>query len=56
VFVELSRKVNHIQDIFIEAGFLPGLINPGGGLGIDYQNPDNDPIPGKWIIYLLLVN
>jgi len=46
VFVELSRKINQIQDIFIEAGFLPGLINLGGGLGIDYQNPDNDPIPG----------
>jgi len=46
VFMELSQKVNQIQDIFIKAGFVPGLINLGGGLGIDYQNPDDDAVPG----------
>lgn len=42
-FVVLSERINALQDKY------PGLkiptINVGGGLGIDYENPDEHPIP-----------
>jgi len=44
-FVELTEKVNEIQDWFENQGFNPEIVNVGGGLGIDYDNPDENPIP-----------
>lgn len=45
VFEELSLKVNKIQEWFHENGFALEHINLGGGLGIDYENPQENPIP-----------
>ena len=45
VFEELGKRVNRIQDLFIERGFFPEVINLGGGLGIDYTDPDSRAVP-----------
>ncbi|MCF6169655.1 MAG: diaminopimelate decarboxylase [Bacteroidales bacterium] len=46
VFRVLSGEVNKIQERFISAGFVPALLNLGGGLGVDYKNPDAQPVAG----------
>lgn len=45
-FAALSRRINEIQDRLEIAG-IPTVsdINVGGGLGIDYMQPDHNPIP-----------
>ncbi len=45
-FAALCRRVNEIEDRLEAAGF-PTVsdINVGGGLGIDYQQPNENPIP-----------
>ena len=45
-FTALSRRINEIQDRLETAG-IPTVsdINVGGGLGIDYMQPDHNPIP-----------
>lgn len=45
-FAALSRRINEIQDRLETAG-IPTVsdINVGGGLGIDYLQPDHNPIP-----------
>lgn len=45
-FVALSLKINELQDR-LEAAGINNIknINVGGGLGIDYQNPSQNPIP-----------
>jgi diaminopimelate decarboxylase len=45
IFKTLSLVVNTIQKVFINSGFFPKIINLGGGLGVDYENPDKNPIP-----------
>ena len=45
VFEQLSLKINVIQDWFSKNGFDFEHINVGGGLGIDYRNPDEMPVP-----------
>ncbi|MDR0560341.1 MAG: diaminopimelate decarboxylase [Prevotellaceae bacterium] len=45
VFAEVCLRVNSFNQWFKERGFLLEHINVGGGLGIDYQNPDKNPIP-----------
>lgn len=42
-FAALCRKINDIQMRFAGTAF--EMINVGGGLGIDYANPDENPIP-----------
>ncbi len=44
-FVELTEKVNEIQNWFEAKNIFPEIINVGGGLGLDYDNPDDNPIP-----------
>lgn len=45
-FRSLCLRINELQDELEAAGFAPiGNINVGGGLGIDYQAPDENPIP-----------
>ena len=41
---ELSDRVNGLIDHFEEKGINLSYINLGGGLGIDYENPENNPI------------
>lgn len=45
VFKNLCIRVNEIQDYFIQHQVLAEHINVGGGLGIDYENPDNLNFP-----------
>ncbi|MDG5799678.1 diaminopimelate decarboxylase [Marinilabiliaceae bacterium ANBcel2] len=44
-FKDLCVKVNEIQEWFISQKIYPKVINVGGGLGIDYENPDYNSIP-----------
>lgn len=44
-FVMLCEKVNQLQDLFEGKGVKLTGINVGGGLGIDYVNPDGNPVP-----------
>ncbi len=45
-YIQLCEKVNMIQDIlFDEYGIELDHINLGGGLGINYENPDDELIP-----------
>ncbi len=45
VFANLARRVNDIQQQLTALGWNPAHLNLGGGLGIDYQQPDVHPIP-----------
>lgn len=44
-FKDLCIRVNEIQEWFISQQLFPRIINVGGGLGIDYYQPDTNPIP-----------
>jgi diaminopimelate decarboxylase len=45
VFKSLCVKVNELNNWFFERGFLLKVLNVGGGLGVNYHNPDSDLIP-----------
>ena len=45
VFRSLCLKVNEFLDIFSSRNIVLDMVNVGGGLGVDYQNPDENPIP-----------
>ncbi len=42
VFKSLCVKVNEIHQWFEDRGFLLKILNVGGGLGVDYHNPDEN--------------
>ena len=44
-FVALANRINELQDRLEERGIFCEIINVGGGLGIDYENPEQNPIP-----------
>lgn len=45
-FANLSQRINELHDKLEAAGITTTeSINVGGGLGIDYHNPDQNPIP-----------
>ncbi|MFT6865645.1 MAG: diaminopimelate decarboxylase [Cyclobacteriaceae bacterium] len=44
-FQALTDRVNLLQDTLHENGFKLPHLNLGGGLGINYEDPDNEPIP-----------
>lgn len=44
-FEALCRRINELQDTLDEKGIHAPNINVGGGLGIDYGQPDEHPIP-----------
>lgn len=44
-FVMLCEKANQLQDMFEKKGIRLSTINVGGGLGVDYDNPDGAQIP-----------
>lgn len=44
-FVDLSIRVNELQDRLNAQGIMVENINVGGGLGVDYADPDKNPIP-----------
>jgi diaminopimelate decarboxylase len=44
VFKSLCARINELQEWFASHGAALSTINVGGGLGIDYNNPDKSPI------------
>ncbi|MDD2799556.1 MAG: diaminopimelate decarboxylase [Bacteroidales bacterium] len=44
-FEALCARINELQDQLDAKGVKLELINVGGGLGIDYEQPDQNPIP-----------
>lgn len=44
-YEKLCERINDLQNNFEDAGIELPTINVGGGLGIDYENPDTNPIP-----------
>jgi len=44
-FKDLCLRVNDLQKWFVSNRLYPKVINVGGGLGIDYENPDENSIP-----------
>jgi diaminopimelate decarboxylase len=45
VFATLAKEINAIQQQFVNSGFQVKILNLGGGLGVDYDQPDENPIP-----------
>lgn len=45
VFKSLCVKVNEFNNWFFEHGFLLKVLNVGGGLGVNYHQPDEELIP-----------
>ena len=44
-YVMLCQTINELQDQYEQQGIRFEMINVGGGLGIDYNDPDTHPIP-----------
>ena len=44
VFKSLCARINELQEWFTSRNIDLEIINVGGGLGIDYVNPDNNPL------------
>ncbi|WP_321436778.1 diaminopimelate decarboxylase [uncultured Bacteroides sp.] len=44
-FVGLCNRINEIQEYMYKRRIIVEHINVGGGLGIDYQHPNRQPIP-----------
>jgi len=44
VYKNLCTRINEMQDWFTDHGFEPKILNTGGGLGVDYHNPDTNNI------------
>lgn len=44
-FKILCNRINEIQETLYRRMIIVDVINVGGGLGIDYQSPDKQPIP-----------
>lgn len=44
-FKQLCEKINQLQDKLEGQGVKLNIINVGGGLGIDYDDPESSPIP-----------
>ena len=44
-FIALAHRINDLQDQLEKAGIQIEIVNVGGGLGIDYANPQGNPIP-----------
>jgi diaminopimelate decarboxylase len=45
VYKSLCIRINEIQDWFENHGFAVKILNAGGGLGVDYYNPDTNTVP-----------
>lgn len=56
VYVALCQRINELQSILEKEGIKTANINVGGGLGIDYENPDDNPIPNFKEYFELFAN
>ena len=55
-FEKLCEKVNELTEYYHNKGIDFSIINVGGGLGIDYENPDAHPIPDFSLYFKTLLN
>jgi len=53
IFRGLCIRVNEIQKWFISRKIIVDHINVGGGLGVDYENPDTNSIPDFNTFFML---
>jgi diaminopimelate decarboxylase len=53
VFSDLCQKINELQEWFESRKIRLDVINIGGGLGIDYENPEKDP---EFVEYFSIIN
>lgn len=53
VYKSLCSRINELQEWFATRNFQLKMINVGGGLGIDYENPEKNP---KFQEYFSLLN
>lgn len=53
VFKSLCSRINELQDWFASRNVNLGMINVGGGLGIDYENPEKTP---RFVEYFSMIN
>jgi diaminopimelate decarboxylase len=44
VYKNLCTRINEMQDWFEDHGFQVKVLNTGGGLGVDYHNPDTNTL------------
>lgn len=44
-FIDLCQKVNLIQDMFEKNEVYLTHVNVGGGYGVNYEDPDGEPVP-----------
>lgn len=44
-FRDLCLRVNELQKWFVDHHLMPKVVNVGGGLGINYEKPDEYPMP-----------
>ena len=44
-FEALANRITELQDRLEAAGLKVEIVNVGGGLGIDYDNPQDNPVP-----------
>ncbi len=44
-YKQLCTRVNELQELFERRRAIPQIVNVGGGLGVDYENPDENPMP-----------
>lgn len=44
-FIDLAKKANELNNYIENKGHKLEVINVGGGYGIDYESPDENPIP-----------
>ena len=44
VYKNLCTRINEMQDWFEDHGFAVKVLNTGGGLGVDYHNPDTNGV------------
>lgn len=54
VFEKLSLRINEIKGWFIERGIEIKHLNMGGGLGVDYEDPDGEPMPNFEALFAVI--
>ncbi|MCQ2116139.1 MAG: diaminopimelate decarboxylase [Bacteroidales bacterium] len=54
VFQYLCDKVNVITDNLVQKGFQLDFVDVGGGLGINYDMPENEPVPNFASVFAII--
>lgn len=56
VFENMCRKANSIYDWLCAHGFFIKIVDVGGGLGVNYDVPENEPIPNFASLFSIVSN